>query len=94
MAVAKKLSPTMLRAIDLAQQNGNKLYRHSGGFWAGKSFSEEHSRNPDGTPTSEDTNTVHALVTRGVAEYTDHRTNARGSFEVEITLKAEYRKNG
>ena len=70
-----RLTAAMQRAIDLAQSNDGKLHRHKGGFWG----TRNSHRNINAR-------TVGALVQRGLAEFTDHRTGKHGRFAVELTL--------
>lgn len=77
--IVSSLSPTMKDAYNFIKENGDKLYRHPGGFWSKKewrSYREKYFG----------TNTIKALVARGVAEYTDWQQGRRGQFPVEITL--------
>lgn len=76
----KPITPKMQEAIDFAKEHGNRLYRHPGGFWAGKTYKQ--------WGIYFGTNTIHGLVTRKVAEYTDWKEGRNGRFPIEITLKA------
>jgi hypothetical protein len=79
-----KLSPTMQQAVDFAKANGGKLIRHAGGYWS----SADWGLTSTGHIQSFGTTTAHALVTRGVAEYCEWRTNASGRFPIELRIKA------
>ncbi len=74
----KALTATMQAAAEFARQHGGKLNRHPGGYWAGPGL--ELGGQTFGT------NTVHGLVMRGAAEYTDWKEGRSGRFPVEITL--------
>lgn len=81
-----KLSPTMREAYEFAMKNGGKLYRHPGGFWAGKEWV------PHQVPWF-GVQTVEALVKRGVAVFSDWRYNrgrsdryVRNGWPVEATM--------
>jgi hypothetical protein len=78
-----KLSPTMRHALTFAEQNGGRLIRHSGGYWSSREWVDPGL----GNVPSFSTNTAHALVTRGVAEYTDWRENRNGRYAVELRIK-------
>jgi hypothetical protein len=81
--MSKKLSVTMIGAIEYAREHGNKLIRHQGGFWADTNWSK--GRENFGTQT------VQSLVDRGYATYTlqQKTNNGTGSFPVEATLTDE-----
>ena len=83
-AKSPKLSPTMRAAVLLAQSNANKLMRHPGGYWSTPAFDPWSTEGRSVLHFS--TNTAHALVTRGVAKYSDWQTNSSGRFPVELTL--------
>ena len=74
-----KLTPTMQAAIEYARARGGVLVRWPGGFWmrvdADYAFDESF-----GTPT------VQALVTRGLATYTDWKDGRRGRFPIRVEL--------
>jgi hypothetical protein len=78
-----KLSPTMQHAITLAKSDGGRLMRFEGGYWSVPQWAAD-SR---GLIPSFSTNTAHALVTRGVAEYTEWKENRNGRFAVALKLK-------
>ena len=69
------------KAVDLAKKTGeNKLFRHEGGFWAGREFKKGHDMDYVTTET------VRTLVGSGIAKYSGFKKN-KGSFSVEITIK-------
>lgn len=77
-----ELSPKMLAAVEFAQRHGGSLARFPGGFW----------RQADADPwdvrgSSFGSSTVHALVTRGVADYTEWKDGRNGRFPVRMTLR-------
>ena len=72
------ITAEMQRAIDRARHNGGKLRRLLGGHWIGAN--ESH------TSDSFSTRTAEALVTRGIAIYSDMKTGRNGPFPVELTL--------
>ena len=74
-----EISNTMRRAIGMAAMNGNKLYRHPGGFWAGPDW--KHQLEP-----SFGTKTMSALVRRELASYSKTIKGKHGDFPVEIEL--------
>lgn len=76
--MAAKISITMRRALEWAAgPGGGKLERRKGGYWMA-------AGNRNGPHYS--VATMRALVARGLAEFTDHRTSSGGRFPVEITL--------
>lgn len=80
--MAKTLSPTMLATIAKANEHGGRLVRLPGGFWT----YEGCPWNGSAPEWSQGTSTIHALVTRGAAVYTDRKTNSRGDFPVAIQI--------
>jgi hypothetical protein len=79
-----KLSPTMEHAVTLAQSNGGKLMRHPGGYWSTPAF-DNMTHAGRQVPTFS-TNTAHALVTRGVAKWSEWNYSGSVRFPVELTL--------
>lgn len=73
------LSPTMLAAYEVIKEGGGKLHRFPGGYW----------RTVENANIYFGMQTVHALVTRGVAFYSNYRDGIKGRFPVEITLEPE-----
>lgn len=71
-----KLTATMREAVAIANENGGHLNRYTGGVWNGPA-----GRHP-GVPT----NTVRALVKRGVFTWGRHECNAAGSYPVDAIL--------
>ncbi len=71
-----RLSPTMREAVAIARENDGHLNRYTGGVWNGPA-----GRHP-GVPT----NTVRALVARGVFKWGRHESNIAGSFPVDAVL--------
>lgn len=76
----KTLSKTMLAAVALAKLNEGKLYRHSGGFWAGRAFRLGVNKEWF------DVGTIEALRKRGVLTVTAEKGNRQGTFWTEVTL--------
>lgn len=78
------LSKTMREAVAFAREKGDgTLTRFPGGFWSIGGFGLTSNIKWFGTPT------VEALVTRGVAEYTNWQVRGNGTrFPIEITLLA------
>lgn len=78
----EKLTVVMRDACQLAAQHGGKLQRAPGGFWAQPGWKGTNSGRWFGTPT------IQALVSRGVAEYTDwqQRSSGNGRFPIEVTV--------
>lgn len=77
----------MQQLVDYMRKHGGKVYRHPGGFWGHQQWSA-HDRLWFGTSS------VDALVSRGVATYTEWKEGRRGNgrFPIEATLsKAEAR---
>lgn len=76
----------MQRAIDRARANDGKLKRLIGGHWIG--VNEPNASNSFSSRTAE------ALVSRGLAIYTEMRTGRNGPFPVELTLADVAAKTG
>lgn len=76
------LTATMVACIDDARAAGGELVRYQGGYWASRGG--PHPAN--GHRTSHGTPTVHAIVTRGYAEYSEHRDGRNGPFPIAIRL--------
>lgn len=75
----KPLSDTMSALVDRMKECDNKIYRHPGGYWAHKDF--KYNNGPwFGTPT------VQALISRGVAEYSNWQEGRNGRFPIEARL--------
>lgn len=75
-----ELSPTMREALDFAKKNGG-LIREPGGYWK--------SAEPCAWPFSFSTPTVNALVSRGLAEYTEWKDGRNGRFPIRMSVKAD-----
>ena len=73
----KKLSPLMQDAYNVAQKSEGKIYRLPGGFWY---FNKKYEGSYIGTTT------VEALVSRGLATYTEWKEGRRGKFPIEVTV--------
>lgn len=73
-----ELSPTMRSAINYARNFNNKIVRYPGGYWARENWSGS-SEHYFGTTT------IQALVSRGLAEYTQWQ-EGKSRFPIEITL--------
>ena len=71
-----KLSAAMREAVAIAKANDGHLNRYTGGVWNGP------AGNHPGVPT----NTVRALVVRGVFKWGRHESSAAGSFPVDAIL--------
>lgn len=71
-----KLSAVMREAIAIAKENAGHLNRYSGGVWNG----------PAGLHPGVPTNTVRALVARGILKWGRYESNAAGSFPVDAVL--------
>ena len=79
-----KLTSTMQAAADYAKAHGGALIRLPGGFWVRDGHTQWdgwQAQQTFGTPT------VNALVSRGVAEYTEWRDGRNGRFPTRMTLK-------
>lgn len=73
-----KLSPNMLAAVEMARKGGGFLERRPGGFWT---WPDCPNRTNIGWPTESvvnGTQTVRALISRGVFEETDWRQQSGG----------------
>jgi hypothetical protein len=75
-----KLTPTMQAAVNHAQKHGGALVRWPGGFWY--AVDQQGSGYSFGTPT------VQALVSRGVAEYTEWQEGRNGKFPIRADVSA------
>lgn len=73
-----ELSATMRAALDHASKNGG-LVRSPGGYWG--------PRAPCGCPLTFGTSTINALVSRGLAEYTEWKDGRNGSFPIRMAVK-------
>lgn len=71
-----KISKTMAYVLGRMAEGGNKLKRFPGGFWRTSVDSQEYFG----------TKTVHALVTRGLAAYTEYKDGRNGPFPIEASL--------
>lgn len=74
-----KVSRSMQQCIDSMRTHGNTIERFPGGFW----------RCEAGGGYSFGTSTVEALVSRGIAEYTQWQPGRNGSFPIRATLRAQ-----
>jgi hypothetical protein len=69
-----QLSPTMQDAVAYAKKRGGKILRRPGGYWG------EHPWFG--------TTTIQALISRGVAEYSQwQERKSGGRFPIEVTIK-------
>lgn len=69
----------MMRAVERARHNGGKLKRRVGGHWVG-------ANEQGAVSDSFSSRTAEALVSRGVAIYSEKRSGRNGEFPVELTL--------
>lgn len=82
-----ELSATMVACIDDAQAAGGELIRFAGGYWAKRGAAiQSHNGAPVG---AHGTSTVNAIVTRGYAEYSEHRDGRNGPFPIALKLTAK-----
>lgn len=79
------LSKTMREALTYAAYHGG-LQRLPSGFWCKPDESQWHV-NP--MPVSFGTPTVQALVSRGLAEYTEWKDGRNGRFPIRMAVKKE-----
>jgi len=79
----KKLSPTMLQAIEHMKANNGKLFRYPGGYWAPANWLWFEP--------SFGTSTIEALVQRGIAHYTEWKKHSKsdGQFPIQVELLQE-----
>lgn len=77
-----ELSPMMQELVAFMRENAGMVIRHPGGFW-GRSGLSGYVGKTYGTSS------VHALVTRGVAEYSEWQDGRRGRFPVAAKLKQQ-----
>lgn len=75
-----KLTRTMQTALAFANKHGGKLERYPGGFWMEPKHTGSTAKQWFGTST------VHALVTRGVMEYTAWQEGRNFKFPVEASV--------
>lgn len=80
-----RLSATMVACLDLANQHGGELVRYVGGYWAPRNLGLHPSLNGSEYHGS---STVQALVTRGHAEYSEHREGRNGKFPIAVRTRA------
>ena len=75
-----KLSITMLECLALMKENGGKIVRFPGGFWAQEGWNH-HGQ-------SFGSSTIEAMISRGLASYTAWQKHGIGigKFPVEATL--------
>lgn len=76
----RKLSETMQACVKFMLMHEDSIHRHPGGFWWERDSASNY-RSGFGTAT------VHALVARGVAEYTEWQEGRSGRFPIKATLK-------
>ncbi len=83
-----ELSETMQEAIDYAIEHGGELVRYPGGWWAREGWPGygASSLKSEAWFYGFGTRTVRALVSRGLAEYTDFRNGKRGDYPVRIKI--------
>lgn len=74
-----RLSPTMETVVEYMREHGGSIHRYPGGFWARKGW-VLHGGTWFGT------NSVHALVLRKVAEYSEWQEGRSGRFPIEAKL--------
>lgn len=80
-----ELSPTMLHALKFAREHGGSLVRSAGGYWHAPQELQMfgiRSVITFGTPT------VQALVSQGLAEYTEWKDGRNGKFPVRAALSS------
>jgi len=71
---ATEISATMAIALDTALENGGRLVRHAGGYWAPAGAPRDHN----GLPVERfGTTTVAGLVARGRMEFSQWRETRR-----------------
>lgn len=75
-----KLSPTMIQVVEYMRHHGGVIHRHPGGFWARAEWMPRQ--------LSFGTTSVHALVTRGAAEYCEWQEGRGGRFPIQARLIA------
>lgn len=76
----KSISPTMQELIRYMTENDGKIERHPGGFWARKGWTGVSEINYG-------TTSVQALVSRGLADYTDWKENRGERFPIQAMLR-------
>lgn len=74
------LSPTMRAALDFAKKYGGMI-REPGGYWMAPVDETAPSTVTFNTPT------VQALVSRGLAEYTEWKDGRNGRFPIRMAVK-------
>lgn len=76
------LTPTMQAAYQHAKAHGSVLERFPGGYWCevGRTQWTAHGGQTFSTPT------VQALVSRGLADYTEWKDGRNGRFPIRATL--------
>lgn len=78
------LSPTMREALDYASKHGGQLERFPGGYWCEPGRMQWNVN----SHVSFSTSTVNALVSRGLAEYTEWKDGRNGRFPIRMTVKS------
>lgn len=76
----QQLSPTMRAAVIYAKKFQNKIVRYQGGYWARANWEGAHKEHWFSTST------IQALVSRGLADYTQWQDGRAGHFPIEVTL--------
>lgn len=76
-----KMTKTMHQLVQFMKENGGEVYRHPGGFW-GRREGYGYLQHSFGTSS------VEAIVTRGVAAYTEWKDGKRGRFPVVARLSS------
>lgn len=79
MSKKDEITATMAIGLALAMENGGRLVRYVGGYWA----AERAPRNHNGIPIDHvGTPTVEGLVKRGRLEYTEWKEGRGGKFPI------------
>lgn len=86
-----RLSATMVACLDDAEAAGGELVRFQGCYWAPRNVAR---RSHDGVPVHyHGASTVHALVTRGYARYSEYRQGRRDDFPIAMRLTDHLRRS-
>lgn len=78
------LSKTMLALIKFMREHNGHVWRHPGGFWQNANWIHRYSCFSSAT--------VEALISRGIAEYDEHKAGKLFDFPIRATLTQAYRE--
>lgn len=81
-----KLSPTQSDCVKAAASNNGVLCRYAGGFWSARDVEMKTSMGAAIPAWHFSTNTIRALIDRGVFEVLEEQKSQRGAFPTAVKL--------